>query len=304
MSTLMNRLSDLTVVVFAPVWNYPERMREVTRWLMRFFVLALLLAVLLWISQQPVFTLRKVQIESAGNQDLQHLQLAMVRSQVLDKAQGNFFSVRLQDVKESFETLPWVRQASVRRAWPNGLVVSIEEQKPLAIWGKSEQQKLMNVHGEVFNGSTAELDDNSPLIELSGPDGSSKEVLRLYLKASAWFKPWDAEVKSLILSDRYAWHIKLSNGVRIEFGRDEELAKGVLEQRVAQLIQYWPQVQQKWPSRVDAVDLRYPNGFAVHVVGAPVKASPPSIKVETLSKHLLVSVSHDLQQIQRSEESQ
>ena len=206
--------------------------------------------------------------------------------------------MRLQDVKDAFEALPWVRHASVRRAWPNGLIVSIEEQKPLGVWGKADQQKLINVHGEVFDGSVAELDENSPLIEFSGPDGSSKEVLRLYQKASAWFKPWDAEVKSLTLSDRYAWHIKLSNGVRIEFGREEEQAKGALDQRVAQLLQYWPQVQQKWPNRVDAVDLRYPNGFAVHIVGALPKPSTPAIKVEIPKAYQIAILSHDEQRIE------
>ena len=299
MSAVMSRLSELMVVVAGPIWNYPERMDEISRWLVRIFALIVLVAALLWVSQQPVFILRHIQIESAGDKELQHLQLATVRSQVLDKVQGNFFSVRLQDVKEAFEALPWVRQASVRRAWPNGLVVSIEEQKPFAIWGRSEQQKLMNVHGEVFAGSSSELDDATSLIEVSGPDGSSKEVLRLYQKANAWFKPWDAEVKTLVLSDRYAWHIKLSNGVRIEFGRDEEQAKGLLDQRVAQLIQYWPQVQQKWPSRVDTVDLRYSNGFAVRVVGAPVKTTSPSIKVENHTEQLVAFLNQD---DQRSEE--
>jgi cell division protein FtsQ len=299
MSTAMSRLLDWLEIIAGPIWNYPERMAEISRWLIRFFVLIVLTAALLWISQQPVFILRHVQIESADERHLQHIQLATVRSQVLDKVQGNFFSVRLQDVKEAFEALPWVRQASVRRAWPNGLVVSIEEQKPLAIWGKFEQQKLMNVYGEVFTGSLADLDETTSLAEVNGPDGSSKEVLRLYQKASTWFKPWDAEVKTLVLSDRYAWHIKLSNGVRIEFGREEEQAKGVLEQRVAQLIQYWPEVQQKWPSRVDAVDLRYPNGFAVRVVGAPIKTTSPSIKVEKHSEKLVAFLNHD---DQRSEE--
>jgi cell division protein FtsQ len=265
---------------------------------MRFFILAVVLSIFIWLSQQPVFTLKQLQIESAGNQDLKHLQLPAVRSQVLDKVQGNFFSVRLQDVKNAFEAFPWVRHASVRRAWPNGLIVSIEEQKPLGVWGKADQQKLINVHGEVFDGSIAELDENTPIIEFSGPDGSSKEVLRLYQKASTWFKPWDAEIKSLTLSDRYAWHIKLSNGVRIEFGREEEQAKGALEQRVAQLLQYWPQVQQKWPNRVDAVDLRYANGFAVHIVGAPTKPSTPAIKVELPKAYQIAILSYDEQRIE------
>jgi cell division protein FtsQ len=292
--------SSLIAVIGAPIWNFPDRMQEITRWLLRIFILVVLLAVLLWISQQPVFHLKHLQIESASEKDLKHIQLAKVRSQVLDKVQGNFFSVRLQDVKEAFETLPWVRHASVRRAWPNGLIVSIEEQTPLGVWGKPEQNKLMNVHGEVFQGSVAELDENTSLIDFSGPDGSSKEVLRLYQKASAWFKPWEADVKSLVLSDRYAWHIKLSNGVRIEFGREEEHAKGVLDQRVAQLLQYWPQVQQKWPSRVDAVDLRYPNGFAVHVVGAPLKQGVPAIKVQNFKHYQLANLNHEENYIEES----
>jgi cell division protein FtsQ len=296
--TMMQRISEGIGFVIAPVWNYPERMQEITRWLMRFFILTVVLSIFIWLSQQPVFTLKQLQIESAGNQDLKHLQLPAVRSQVLDKVQGNFFSVRLQDVKNAFEAFPWVRHASVRRAWPNGLIVSIEEQKPLGVWGKADQQKLINVHGEVFDGSIAELDENTPIIEFSGPDGSSKEVLRLYQKASTWFKPWDAEIKSLTLSDRYAWHIKLSNGVRIEFGREEEQAKGALEQRVAQLLQYWPQVQQKWPNRVDAVDLRYANGFAVHIVGAPTKPSTPAIKVELPKAYQIAIMSHDEQRIE------
>jgi cell division protein FtsQ len=291
-------ISEAIAFGIAPIWNHAQRMQEITRWLVRFFILAIVLSILIWLSRQPVFTLKHLQIESAGSQDLKHVHLPAVRSQVLDKVQGNFFSVRLQDVKDAFEALPWVRHASVRRAWPNGLIVSIEEQKPLGVWGKADQQKLLNVHGEVFDGSVAELDENSPLIEFSGPDGSSKEVLRLYQKASAWFKPWDAEVKSLTLSDRYAWHIKLSNGVRIEFGREEEQAKGALDQRVALLLQYWPQVQQKWPNRVDAVDLRYPNGFAVHIVGALPKPSTPTIKVEIPKAYQIAILSHDEQRIE------
>ena len=49
----------------------------------------------------------------------------------------------------------------------------------------------------------------------------------------------------------------------LEFGRDEESSdKSLTEERVARLFKYWPQVQDKWANRVDAVDLRYANGFA------------------------------------------
>ena len=163
--------------------------------------------------------------------------------------------------------MPWVRRATVRRSWPNGLVIGIEEQTALGTWNTAEGQKLISELGEVFNGSVAEVDDGIVLVNFSGPDGSSKEVLRLYQKANTWFKPWDAGVSTLNLTERYAWSVKLSNGLRVEFGRDEEdVQQNLTTERVARLLKNWPLVQAKWPTQIDAVDLRYGNGFAVHLV--------------------------------------
>ena len=36
-------------------------------------------------------------------------------------------TVSLDQARQVFETMPWVRKASVRRDWPNGIVVAIEE---------------------------------------------------------------------------------------------------------------------------------------------------------------------------------
>jgi cell division protein FtsQ len=124
----------------------------------------------------------------------------------------------------------------------------------------------MNAHGELFAGRVSDVGDGIVLIDFYGPEEASKEVMRLYERANAWFKPWNAEVKSLTLSERYAWHVKLSNGMKVEFGRDEENSdKTLTEDRVARLFKYWPQVQEKWANRVDAIDLRYANGFAIHL---------------------------------------
>jgi cell division protein FtsQ len=274
MMGILSRFNELFTVMMAPLWNYPERMYQMSRWLMRILLFAIVLTVLVWLSQRPVFILKHIQIEPLPEQTLKHINLPLVRNQALEKVQGNFFSVRLDEVKLAFETLPWVRHASVRRVWPNGLAITLEEQKPLGVWGKPDNQKLINIYGEVFAGSVAEVDDEIRLIEFSGPEGSGKEVLRLYQKSNQWFKSWDTQVSVLTLSDRYAWNVKLNNGLRIEFGRDEDSQNQTLtDERVAQLIQFWPQVQEKWPNRVDAIDLRYGNGFAVHLMAANTKNS-------------------------------
>lgn len=271
-SAILNWFGESCAFIMAPLWNHSDRMQNVSRFLMRCFAIMMLIGVLVWLSQRPVFTLRQVVIEPVEGQTLKHINKPTVKQQVLETVQGNFFSVKLEDVKRGFESLPWVRHANVRRVWPNGLVVSIEEQKAFATWDGADSQKLINNHGEIFSGRIADVPDDTQLLDFNGPDDAGQEVMRLYEKATVWFKPWDAEVKSLTLSDRYAWHVKLSNGMKLEFGRDEESSdKTLTEERVSRLFKYWPQVQDKWANRIDAVDLRYANGFAVHLASASMK---------------------------------
>lgn len=272
MSAFLNGFGEVLTSLASPLWNYPDRMQKLSRFLMRCFVTIVCIGILVWLSQRPVFVLRQVVIEPVVGQTLKHINKPVVKQQVLETVQGNFFSVRLEDVKRGFESMPWVRHANVRRVWPNGLIVSIEEQKPFGTWGGSDSHILMNIHGELFAGRISDVGDGIQLIDFYGPEGASKEVLRLYEKANAWFKPWDAEVKNLTLSERYAWHVKLSNGMKVEFGRDEENSdKTLTEDRVARLFKYWPQVQEKWANRVDAIDLRYANGFVVHLASVGLK---------------------------------
>lgn len=272
MSNFMDRFGEIFTMLMSPLWNHPARMQSVSRFLMRCFAVMMVVGVLVWLSQRPVFALKQIQIEPVAGQTLKHINKPIVKQQVLENVQGNFFSVRLEDVKRGFESMPWVRHANVRRVWPNGLVVSIEEQKPFGTWGGTDSHTLMNVQGELFAGRVSEIIEDVHLIDFYGPADASQEVMRLYEKASAWFKPWGVEVKSLALTERYAWHVKLSNGMKVEFGRDEESSdKSLTEERVARLFKYWPQVQEKWPNRVDAVDLRYANGFAVHLAAANIK---------------------------------
>ena len=272
MSNFMDRFGEIFAMLMSPIWNYPDRMQKLSRFLLRCFVVMMVFGVLVWLSQRPVFALKQIQIEPVVGQTLKHINKSLVKQQVLETVQGNFFSVRLEDVKRGFESMPWVRHANVRRVWPNGLIVSIEEQRPFGTWGGAVSHELINNHGEVFAGRVSEVSDDVRLIDFHGPEDAGREVMSLYEKANNWFKPWGAEVTSLALTERYAWHIKLSNGMKVEFGRDEESSdKTLTEERVARLFKYWPQVQEKWSNRIDAVDLRYANGFAVHLAAASVK---------------------------------
>lgn len=252
--------------VAAPIWNYPERMKVVTRWLTIAFTLLVLLWLLFWLGQRPVFTIKQIQIESANGAQLKHVNLPAIRSLVVSNLTGNFFSIRLDNARNAFESVPWVRAASVRRIWPNGLAVTIEEHEPLGIWGGQDEPMLINKYGEIFVANMAEAESEGALLKFNGPEGSNREVISLYNRINEWFAPWGSKAVEVSLSNRYAWSAKLDNGMRFEFGRDlDHRDREQIEARVERFFNIWPQLQEKMNGKVDLVDLRYPNGFAVRM---------------------------------------
>ena len=67
----------------------------------------------------------------------------------------------------------------------------------------------------------------------------------------------------LVLTPRYAWQLRLANGLSLVLGRDADVA----EKRLERFVAAYEQTVAQLPGRHDYVDLRYANGFAVRVKG-------------------------------------
>ena len=177
--------------------------------------------------------------------ELRNTTTAQIES-ALPRVAGNFFAVNLSEVRAGVERLPWVRRVAVRRVWPGGLEVSIEEHVALARWG---DDRLVNTHGETFSAKTR---DSLP--SFVAPGGTSAEVTRRYRRFAEIVAPLDTGVERIVLSPRYAWQLRLGNGLHVMLGRDADLA----EARLRQFVEVYPKAKPH-----EYVDLRYPNGFAV-----------------------------------------
>src|SRR3954467_12733164 len=140
-----------------------------------------------WAAQRPMFTLRSVRVESMYGLDLQHVNTLTVKNGVVGKIKGNFFTTNLEQVRNTFEAVPWVRKASVRREWPNQLIVQVEEHEALGTWG--EDGRLLSVKGDVFTANLAEAEEDGELADFAGPDGSEKKVVARYRELRDWFAP-------------------------------------------------------------------------------------------------------------------
>ncbi len=217
----------------------------------------------LWLMQRPSFALREIQIDG----DTEHINSPTVRAGVVGRLKGNFFTVDLDAARQAFEQMPWVRHASVRRVWPNALAVTLEEYKPLGTWGSDQ---LVSVDGELFTANQGELEEDLPAFD--GPDGTAQEVVARYRDFKKWFAPLGATPEEVTLSPRYAWTVKLSNGMQVELGRERN--QDTLLDRSQRLTAAWDAVTQRWGKDIEYADLRYPNGFAIRAAGMRFISEP------------------------------
>jgi len=202
----------------------------------------------------PAFPLRAIYIQG----DLHRVTRGEILGALQGRVKGTFFSADLDAIRALFEGVPWVRRAQVRRLWPDRLEVQIEEHVALARWGQPRESRLVNTFGEPFSGTS---DAKLPLF--SGPAGTEGEITRRYMAFRQLLTPLGLEPTQIQLNSRLAWQLKLSDGLTVQLGRDSE--KDRIEDRMTKFVSVYPQTLGKFPRRLDYVDLRYPNGFALRI---------------------------------------
>ena len=252
------------------MWQDVRALNSAANAVFALVVLACVASFVWWVSQRPMFTLRSVRVESMYDMELKHVNPLTLRNGVLGKIKGNFFTANLEQVRTAFESVPWVRRATVRREWPDQLIVAVEEHEALGTWG--EDGRLLSVKGDVFTANLAEADEDHALPEFAGPEGSEKEVLARFAELRAWFAPVKLAPESLSLSSRYAWTVKLDNGMSVALGREQD--RNTLKNRVQRLVGIYPQLIARLAEGIDTIDMRYPNGLALSSAALKLPSDP------------------------------
>lgn len=228
------------------MWDNAALLKSLANMLTACSMLAALYGAAYYIVHLPgLFPLRSVYLNVAPQRVNVQEVLAVARNEV----RGNFFTVDIEQLRQSLERLPWVRSVTIRREFPDRLAVQLEEHQALARWNGTT---LVNTHGEVFAASSEE-----PLPDFIGQAGDSNEAAQRYGEFSGQLAALNLQVTQLAVSPRHAWQLRLSNGMVLELGREE------MQQRLARFVAVYPYSLAAQAGSVRYVDLRYRNGFAV-----------------------------------------
>ena len=198
------------------------------------------------------FPIKELRLEG----EFVHLHPDTVRAAVVGELGDNYFSLDLGRIETVVEALSWVHRAKVRRSWPHGLTVRVEEQRPVARWG---EKNWLNEDAEIVQLEQVVATDD--LVLLHGPDLSAAEVWTRYNQWRPLLRDVGLHIESITVNERFAWSLRLRAGAS---GGSFRVLLGVggHDPRMRRLTSSYKGVQQQTGSLL-SIDLRYPNGMAI-----------------------------------------
>lgn len=251
--------------VAAPV-RLPASPRRVWRWLGLAFGGLLLAAAGVWafaagLPQRLLFdavTLASAaglsvrQVEISGDQRQPRLD---IYREILSGGSDSMFLLDIAELRTRLLSLPWVADASIRRQWPDTLVIQITERQPIAIWQVGGRYLLTD--GSDTPLPPAPLADFAGLPLVVGPGaGPAADTLLALLADHPGLL--DALVGAVRVGER-RWDLKLESGETISLPEDREAAAALARLAAAQ--KETPVLGQGFLR----IDLRIPGRMAIRL---------------------------------------
>jgi len=222
----------------------------------KFLLVALLSAVLAWkyglnaidTHLKTALPIKYVRTEGV----FQYLSKDEVKTTLEPLVRTGFFDADVQAIHAAVSTLPWVESVTVKRVWPDAIDIKVHERKPFVRWG---EKSLISDQGVVFTPKNIEPFED--LLVLTGPDQQHGKVLEIMKGVRTVLADQSLELVEFNINNRWAWKLKLANGLEILLGRNEQLKK------LQRFLKTLTVLQQEQIDAMEVVDLRYPNGYAV-----------------------------------------
>lgn len=194
------------------------------------------------------YPLKRIEVFGTFN----HLNAQKLRDTLEKFLEYNYFDVKLENIKITAEQLAWVETAAIRKAWPDTIVVQIQERVAVANWGKSH---LISHRHTIFH--SHETPSIPGLPTFVGPKEHAERIMEHYRQVSRLLKPAALAIETVTLEDRMSWNIQLKGGMVIVVDDEDAI------ERIQRFVVVYQQMPEQQRHSIERVDLRYENGLAI-----------------------------------------
>lgn len=157
-----------------------------------------------------------------------------------------------REARKNLEELPWIHKATVHRALPSTVRITIEERLPVALWQSKNRFSLVDGHGHVIETLSADGYGHLPVFIGEGAPESAPEILKLLEK----YPEVRAQIDTFTRFGNRRWDLHYKDGIIIK------LAPQNLERSLERLNQF--QKTNKIPPKdISVIDLRLPDQLII-----------------------------------------
>lgn len=220
-----------------------------------------------WVARHPAFAIGGIAVTG----DVTHNNAVTLRANVAPRLGGTFFTMDLSQARAAFESVPWVRQAIVKRSFPNRLNVALQEHQAVAYWGADGDGLLVNSFGEVFEANAGEIEQED-IPRLIGPEGQAAVVWAMYQTLQPVYGSLDMVLEQLELTGRGGWRARFDSGAEVELGRGSNDEVLMRSQRFLKTVTQVTARYERNPDALETADLRYEEGYAIRLRGVTTGA--------------------------------
>lgn len=251
-----------------PAAEYPQPVLPTDRaytWVGKLLVISVFLFTALFLVQLSLdhfrnpgrFPIRSVVVEGV----YQFADKDEMRERVMSQASRGFFDLDIDNIQENVEQLPWVKNAYVRRVWPESITVHVEEHKPVARWG---DRSLLTDNFKLFTPPNLNASSDAGLNELIdslpvlwSPERRHVSLLKLLNDTKTMFDEVEAPLEGMVEDERRSLTLYLKNDVKVVIGHRE------VHKRITRFTEIFRSYIAPVYDDIAKVDLRYTNGFTM-----------------------------------------
>lgn len=169
------------------------------------------------------------------------------------------------EAKRRLENLPWVREASVQRRFPNTIVVNLTEREPIGFLQQDRQLALVDENGTILAKDGLGRWAGLPVLIGEKAPQHAPELMKLLSAHPELYR----RVKAMTLINQRRWNLRLDNNVDVLLP-EADMAKALVRLDRAQ------SDSRLLEKDISSVDLRLPDRMIVAPTagGAARRAAP------------------------------
>jgi len=213
-------------------------------------------------------------------QGLRHLSEGQVllKLKEIEEQDRSLFALDLDALRRSVERLPWVKAATVRRVWPDRLMIQVTERVPIAFVRVDDSTQMVDEEGVLLESKGEGLPNFDFPVLMGLESGFETELLMRNRKRIELFQRLTRELDDNgagLSHDLSEVHLQDAGSVSIVLNDDTVLVHigaDHFQERFRRYLAMSREIKQKY-RLLESVDLRFENQVVVNAANEKIASS-------------------------------